>query len=212
MRTVLLTPRIVENDRYPERRDALDVRWAPFLERCGILPIPLPSHASVQQYFEHFSPDGVLLTGGNDLACVDDGALSRWRDRFEGEVLEHAARRDLPVLGVCRGLQLLGWTFGMALEPVEGHVNSVHHIHVDFASRFLGAFDGLEVNSYHTVAPAGEVDELVAAARSHDGHVEALEHKERPLLGIMWHPERYDEARPQDVSLISSFFGATRPR
>lgn len=210
MKTVLLTPRIVENEGYPERRDALDVRWAPFLERCGILPIPIPSHGSVERYFERFSPDGVLLTGGNDLACVDDGPLSRLRDRFEGEVLEQADHRGLPVLGVCRGLQLLGWTFGMTLEPVVGHVNTVHRIHVDSASRYLGAFDGREVNSYHTVAPVGEVDEVVAVARSHDGHVEALEHTERPLLGIMWHPERYDEARPQDVALISSFFGAAR--
>ena len=210
MKTVLLTPRIVENDGYPEERDALDVRWAPFLERCGILPIPIPSHGSVEQYFDRFSPDGVLLTGGNDLACVDDSPLSRWRDRFEGEVLEHASRRGLPVLGVCRGLQFLGWTFGMALERVEGHVNTMHHIQVDSSSRYLDAFDGLEVNSYHTVAPVGEVDEVVAVARSRDGHVEALEHRERPMLGVMWHPERYDEARSQDVALVSSFFGAAR--
>ncbi len=186
----------------------MDIRWASFLERCGILPILIPSHATVEHYFERFSPDGVLLTGGEDLACVVDSPISRWRDRFEEEVVAQALRRELPVLGVCRGLQLLGWRFGMALEPVQGHVKTVHRIEVYSETRYLEGFNGLEVNSYHGVAPVGEGEELVVAARSSEGHVEALEHKRHALLGIMWHPERYEEARPQDVALISSFFGA----
>ena len=208
MKTVLLTPRIVKNDNYPEERDAFDVRWAPFLAHCGILPTPVLSRGNVEEYFDHFAPDGVLLSGGNDLACVDDNALSRRRDRFESEVLKHALLRELPVLGICRGLQFLAWKYGGTLKPIKGHVNTLHKVEVDRESRYLAALDGMEVNSFHSVAPIGTSDEFVAAARSHDGYVEALEHKEQPMLGIMWHPERYDEPRPQDVALISSFFGS----
>lgn len=208
MRPILVTPRIVESDSYAETRDALDVRWPGFLGRCGLLPVMVPSGADVEPYFERFRPAGVLLTGGNDLACVADGPLSRRRDEFEQRVLDAARRAGLPLLGVCRGLQFLGWTAGFSLRPLDGHVATRHRIEVAPGSRFLRGSDGREVNSFHSHGLSGSgPEDWVVAARAADGAIEAVEHRSLPILGVMWHPEREAEPLAEDVALFRVLFG-----
>lgn len=207
MRPLLVAARLVAHDAYPETRDALDVRWGSFLASAGLMPIVVPARASLDPYFELENIAGLLITGGNDLAAVNDNPLSRERDARERQLLRKADEQSLPVLGVCRGLQLIAWMHGLSPVPVEGHVASEHALSVSSSSRFLRAHDGLVVNSYHATGISGSAPELIIVATAEDGSVEALEHDSRQVLGIMWHPERNPDPAPQDVALFRSFFG-----
>jgi putative glutamine amidotransferase len=136
------------------------------------------------------------LTGGNDLAeCGGDAAE---RDAVEYALLDWAERRGLPVLGVCRGMQLIQRRFGVALRRVEGHVAERQVIRID------GELSA--VNSYHHFAAFDSRPPLEVWAVADDGVVKAIRHAAQPITGIMWHPERCTPFSPADVALFRRVF------
>ena len=181
-----------------EVRDALDARLTGLLWELGFLPLPLASGvAKPADYLAALAPDGVLLSGGNDIGTTPA------RDALEWAALEYATAHGLPVLGLCRGMQMLNHFQGGALRPVSGHTAVRHRV----TGPLVGP-DGREVNSYHDqgLLDADLGDALDAVARTDDGVVEALRHRERPWLGIMWHPERDTPVASADRELITRHF------
>jgi gamma-glutamyl-gamma-aminobutyrate hydrolase PuuD len=206
--TLLVSQRLVNCDGRDEVRECLDRRWGTFLAELGVLPIPLAMGAGVDAYFEQLKPAGVLLTGGNDLASVGGDALSRERDAFELSLLEAASARELPVLGVCRGMQLLCERAGFAIEACSGHVATQHALEPAELARHPALREPRLTNSYHQFAPrARPGSQLRVVLRSTDGVAEAVEHPSRPSVGIMWHPERYAAPRAIDLELFRQVFG-----
>jgi N5-(cytidine 5'-diphosphoramidyl)-L-glutamine hydrolase len=145
----------------------------------------------------------MVLSGGNDLASVGGGPLSLERDEFESRAIECAQARNLPLLGVCRGMQLLAERAGFSVAACAGHVGTEHRLLLAGPTR-LGALAEVSLaNSFHGFAvEAPAKSEFVVALRSEDGVVEAIEHTSRRALGIMWHPERYPSPRAIDVELF----------
>jgi N5-(cytidine 5'-diphosphoramidyl)-L-glutamine hydrolase len=208
-RPLLVTQRLVACDGRDEVREALDRRWATFLAGLGFLPIPLPSGVRVESYIEQLKPAGVLLTGGNDLASVGGDALSVQRDAFERGLLDAAEARGLPVLGVCRGMQLLCERAGFSIEPCTGHVATLHGLEPSAEARYSTLREPRMANSFHQFAARRSRGAPFAVVlRSADGVAEAVEHESRPIVGIMWHPERYSTPRAIDQDLFRQVFGS----
>jgi putative glutamine amidotransferase len=137
--------------------------------------------------------DAIVLSGGDDVGHPPE------RDRIERAALVLAERDDLPLLGICRGMQVLNIMGGGRLESREGHVAVRHHIEgPDVARR--------EVASFHRlVIPAdGVAPDLVPFAWAEDGTIEAVRHRSRPWTGLMWHPERTEPFVSDDIALIAS--------
>ena len=104
--------RVVEEVNYSETRDALDQNWHKLMST--VLPnvnwLPIPNNvAYAVDYFQTWELDGLILSGGNDLG------ESSVRDQTERSLLQHAIRRNIPVLGVCRGMQLVCDFFNIKL-------------------------------------------------------------------------------------------------
>jgi gamma-glutamyl-gamma-aminobutyrate hydrolase PuuD len=197
VRRILCTQRVDPVPGRAERRDALDQAWSAFLVRCGLLPIVVPNVPEAADALIARVPfDGVLLTGGNDLA--EYGGDAPERDRVERGLLRRAIDDRLPVLGVCRGMQLLLDAFGTRLVEVPGHVLPRQEIEVDGAPA--------TVNSYHRWGCREVGAALRVWARAGDGVVKAVRHAELPLVGIMWHPERLDPLRAEDLALFRTHF------
>lgn len=212
MTVVAISQRLIENATYPETRDCLDVRWSQLCSRHGLLPLVLPTYGDPVTYLDTFRPGGVILTGGNDLSSVSSSPLSAVRDAFEHRLLDAALARSLPVLAVCRGMQLVADHFGVRVVKVADHPAGVRHaVTVDRATRFgelLG--DVGEVNSFHDYAvmqpPAG----FAAVARSADGVIEAMEHETLPIFCQMWHPEREAALSAGEAKLLRTLFGSKK--
>ena len=191
-----------------ERRDCLDQAWTRLLIGRGYHPIPLPNCVEdVDELVAELGLDGVILTGGNDLADVP-GATNPApeRDAFERKLLECCAGLEIPALGVCRGLQMIVVHYGGRVCPVRGHVATRHGI------TGCEAFaDRVEVNSYHDFGICEDdlPADLRPMARAPDGSVEAVAHQDLPQWGIMWHPERAPQDQ-QDLVLISRLFDRRR--
>lgn len=213
LRPLLVTQRLVACEGRDEVRECLDRRWGPFLRAAGFLPLPLASGLPAEDYLERdalerLAPAGVLLTGGNDLAVIGGDRLSADRDAFETAVLGLARRRGLPVLGVCRGMQLLTHLAGFAIERCTGHVATEHALEPVASARHAALRELRSANSYHQfTARPRQPSELRVVLRSADGEAEAVEHAGEPLVGIMWHPERYPVPRAVDLDLFRQVFG-----
>ena len=103
-----------------------------------------------------------------------------------------AMERKIPLLAVCRGAQMLLHRFGTPLEKIEGHVRTEHPLS-----------NGDKVNSFHNWGALDCRPPLEALARSGDGVVEAVRHRDCPWIqGVMWHPERYHPFRERDITWI----------
>jgi putative glutamine amidotransferase len=191
-----VTQRVEVVEEYEERRDCLDQRWGQLFRALGYLPIPLFNAVNdVATYVHELNLDAVVLTGGNDLREVDDGTnIAPERDEFETALVQTAISEGLPILGVCRGAQLLNIHFGGAVSTVEGHVGTSHQLSlVDPPLAYLP--EEIRVNSYHNYGILANdlATNLEVTARTADGSIEWFTHESLAITAIMWHPERTPE-------------------
>jgi putative glutamine amidotransferase len=171
--------------------------------------------------------DGLLLSGGADVdparydAAREDetGPARSDRDAWEIELVRGALRRDLPVLGVCRGMQLLavalGGTLVQHLPDVVGNeshrptvgVHGRHEVRLADGSRIAGIVGPVaQVATYHHQSVDRLPDAAVANGWTEDGTIEAFEVCEASwAIGVQWHPEVHD-----GMALFRAFIEASR--
>ncbi|MDT8450646.1 MAG: gamma-glutamyl-gamma-aminobutyrate hydrolase family protein [Wenzhouxiangellaceae bacterium] len=211
MRRIGITQRVETDARRAERRDCLDHRWIHLLQSLDLHGVAIPNNLDQPRcWLEMMDWDGFILTGGNDIATLPHAAEpAPERDRTERELLDFALCRQLPVLGVCRGLQILNVQLGGSVSALPGHVACRHGVvPCSGASRFASF---REVNSFHRMAimPGDLAEELHATAHAPDRSVEAAAHRSLPWYGIMWHPERESPSVAADLALLRHCFGLT---
>ncbi len=210
MKRIGITQRVELVASYAERRDCLDQQWASLLEAAGLSMLAIPNGLmDAVAWAEAQALDGLLLSGGNDLAHLPGATnIAPERDRTEASLLRWAEEKRIPVLAVCRGMQMMHCWFGGELERVEGHVARRHSIEVvDTCALLAGRNEGT-VNSFHGwgIPRTGLVQGVSELAWSEDGHVEAFQHNRLPWLAIMWHPEREVPFFAGDLDLLRTQF------
>lgn len=194
--------------REDEVRDSLDQRWTPLLESLGFDPIPLPTLAADPVgYAVRRGVEALVLSGGENVpATGDNPSWNEPRDRFERTLLVWAMANRVPVLAVCRGFQLIVTDLGGSLRRVDGHAGCVHTLRWTTDD----PPGPVTVLSHHDWAVERLPRSLRGVARAGDGTVEAARHRDLPLLGIMWHPERTAGSSAQERALLSSALTAVR--
>ena len=185
------------------------------IERAGGRPLLVPpSEDAVEETLAAL--DGLLFSGGSDLDPETYGAethpetdgIRPERDQAELALLEAALARDMPVLAVCRGSQVLNVALGgdlvQHLPEVVGHeqhkhtpgVFADHDVEVLPGTRLRALVgDHAPVKSHHHQGYGRIGEGLREAARAEDGTVEAIEHPSRRFaLGVLWHPEEGEDS------------------
>ena len=153
--------------------------------------------------------DGLILSGGNDINPTLYGEdkdahntpLDKKRDAFELKMIDKAYKSKIPILGICRGAQLINIYFNGTLYPkildldeYIVHQNSIFPIKSAFIKKISDLFSILKkkelvINSIHNQA-INEVGEDLKISACHDKIIEAVEKQDYPfLLGVQWHPE-----------------------
>ncbi len=178
---IAISQRLYEVKEYYEIRETLSVDWGIFFRNYlnDFLMLPL----SIEQNFIYYIPfvSGIILSGGNDLSIFNNNTLSARRDDFEIKLIESCIKHSIPILGICRGAQLLAHYFNSNLISCKNHVG-IHEIQ-----------QGDEVfltNSYHNYAIDKLGNNLISLANSKDSYIESFKHDTFPIFGIMWHIER----------------------
>jgi putative glutamine amidotransferase len=172
-------------------------------------PVMIPPGSSLPETLSVV--DGLVFSGGSDLdpslysaeAHPETGGVIRERDDFELELMRAALERDVPVLAICRGSQVLNVALGGDLEQhVPDRVGTELHREVPgvFSEHDVTVVDGTrlasilgdrhDVKSHHHQGFGSLGSGLREAARAPDGTLEALEAPSRRFtLGVLWHPE-----------------------
>ena len=182
--------------------------------RAGGVPLIIPFTTNKEVIISQAQLiDGLILSGGHDINPYNYGQepsqkigeIFPERDIYEMILLEESKKRDIPILGICRGFQLInvaaGGTLYQDLSLIPGNIlkhNQVsnptlktHKIEIKKNS-FISSIFGKEtmVNSFHHQAIDKVANDFIVVARASDGVVEAIEHKTyKFLVAVQWHPE-----------------------
>lgn len=198
------------------------------IEEAGGVAIILPSTQPEFAATQVEPLDGLILSGGADVHPSRYGAevreemtwLDEHRDAWELAVLDAAGARRLPILGICRGSQLLNvWRGGRLVTHLEtdvlheGGEHSRHPVEVG-AGSMLGAALGeqtVHVTTLHHQGIAELGDGLTVTARAPDGLPEAIEDPACRILGVAWHPE-FQLAEPSGQAVFTWIVQEARAR
>jgi gamma-glutamyl-gamma-aminobutyrate hydrolase PuuD len=194
---------------------------------AGGAPVLVPPGASLLETLDLV--DGLVFSGGSDLdpelydaeAHPETNGVIRERDDFELELMRAALERDMPMLAICRGSQVLNVALGGDLEQhvpdrvgthVHKEVNGVfadHDVEVLAGTKLASIIgDRHDVKSHHHQGFGRLGSGLREAARAPDGTVEALEDTTRRFaLGVLWHPEA-----GEDMALFRSLVAEAAAR
>ncbi len=204
----------------PEDRIAISANYFRALRDAGALPVLLPLQSETEDVRELLERvDGVLYPGGPDVSPLrfgeetipECGIVLPERDRVELEAVPFLIERDLPVLGICRGIQSLNIGLGGDLyqdipaqyvrpqgAPRVGHSQKpagtvvTHTVRVEKGTLLyeITGKERIEVNSLHHQAVRRLAPGICCAGTSPDGLIEAVYRpKSRFFLGVQWHPE-----------------------
>lgn len=181
--------RIDNIQKYNEKRDAISQDWIEFLSKINAYPVLIPNKLlSIQNFLETFPLDGIILSGGDNMGKFPE------RDQTEINILEYAIKKNIPVLGVCRGMQIINHYFGgkIIISDTKQHVSKQHSIHF-LEKTCIEKFGKVAtVNSFHDnlILKTNLGKDLENLAEAEDSTIEGFFHKKLPIIGVMWHPER----------------------
>ncbi|WP_312060302.1 gamma-glutamyl-gamma-aminobutyrate hydrolase family protein [Anaerotignum sp.] len=192
----------------------------------GGLPILLFPYAEIPPFL-----DGIIFSGGGDIdpllfqeePLAQSGEISPLRDQYEIALCREAIGKNIPILGICRGMQVINIALGGTIyqdifvqtgsklkhsqqAPREYGTHSILIENDSLLSALLGK-EKVTVNSFHHQAVALLGDGLRVSAKSQDGLIEAIEHTQNLfVLGVQWHPEAM--GNEEQKKLFSAFLAA----
>jgi len=183
--------RIVSAANYLEKRDALSHDWTNFLEKIGIIPIFIPNtFSNIKLFLDELNLDGLILSGGDNIGEFPE------RDNTEKSLLEYGINNKIPILGICRGMQLINTFYGGSITETTNkkHVKINHEINLlDTIKENFSNENLISVNSYHNNILTNDSlgNNLKSfAVCDFDNTVEGIIHTSDKIIGLMWHPER----------------------
>ena len=192
---VLVSMRIDEISNRKEKRDSIDQKLLTFIINCGYFPILVPNILfdlkSFEDWLVSLKPHSILLSGGNDLGENQE------RDKTEFILLTYALKNNIPLLGICRGMQFIAKEFGAKLIPIKGFINARDKLIGELNHKPLFFFNFGIAN-----CPEG----FYIIAKSSTGIIHGIKHKKFKLEGWMWHPEREKNFVREDINRIKEFF------
>ena len=211
---------------------ALRENYVNAVVKQGGIPILLPFDLeSVNKYLDII--DGLIVTGGHfdispelygDKTMHQNTSLKENRTKFEYKICSAAMERNIPILAICGGMQLINVILGGSLiqdiadyiedaipHEVRPYNKAAHDVKIVRNSKLYHLANNksnVGVNSSHHQAILKLGDNLISSGTTQDGVIEAIEHKEYPfLIGVQWHPEY--EISDLDRNLFSGLIAAS---
>lgn len=188
---------------------------------AGGIPAIIPPYTDrmlINEWLNSIKPNGIILTGGCDIdpeiygtkPMPYNGRVSRQRDKYELYILESAIEKKIPILGICRGIQVINVYFGGTLvQDIEEELGTAKEVHDQTENTSIGTHEVMVkpdtltytllykekilTNSHHHQCIKKLGEGLEITAKTDDGIIEAIENYEKTIIGVQFHPERMKE-------------------
>jgi putative glutamine amidotransferase len=212
----------IEFNRHRELTDALDHSLIKYFNSIGTLLYPVPNFTnSIADYIDGIEYEGLILSGGGDvnpdfIEANGERAFSYFteRDKTEYYLINKLIEKNMPILGICHGMQVLNCFFGGKLTAdIHSSKSSVrkprlnHSINIQ--KSIFGLSGSFEINHYHDHGihrdQVATVYDIFAVDAEFDV-VEGIIHKDLRIMGINWHPERNSPDDEFNKHIIKYFF------
>ena len=212
------------------RMTSVDRQYIEAIIDQGALPIVIPTTADYDLAKEYIANcDGLLVTGGCDVNPLTYHAepnphvvrYSTERDLFEDALIKAAIEKDIPIMGICRGIQMINVSLGGNLiqhipdevkdcichcEEGNEQWEPCHTAKISPDSILYPIFGDVAcVNSYHHQAVKDLGKDLVPIAYAPDGVLEAFQHKTKKIFAVQWHPEKMFHHDDKERAVFKAF-------
>ncbi len=202
MKKIIVSQSIIYDKKTKTFKDTLDYRLIKFLYKNNIVAYPFPNYdlnekliyKIIDNYFRKDNFLGFILSGGNDI-----GEFKK-RDKTENSIIKFCKKKKLPILGICRGMQMLSHHYGGTLRKIKNHVRTRHEIFSLINKKKI------IVNSYHNWVIKKCPKVFNKCFFTKDGSLESIKHKTLPIEGWMWHPEREAKYSKYDIQNFKKLF------
>lgn len=218
-RTKNSLPRIgISTNRNEAGQSCIAENYVKAVVQAGGAPVLIPVITDIQALTTLVEGlDGLLLTGGGDINPLFFGEepipqlqdVDSFRDESDFMLLRLALNRQLPIMGICRGHQVINVAFGGALyqdvytqhdQPVLKHSQRMPRNQVSHSVNLCFSGKKTHVNSIHHQAVREIAPEFIPLATAPDGINEGIEHQEKPIFSVQWHPEHLTGEEDEAVS------------
>ena len=169
--------------------DFIDHHWLNFFNKKKIdfTLIPNKEKLALEKIKNSKKIDLIIIPGGSDLFKKDK--ISKIRLNLEKLLIKYSIKKKIPLLGVCRGMQVINYYYGGKLNKVKNHMKIKSKIYLKdslFKKKIM------KVKCYHTfgINKSNLGKNLKIKAVDNKSNIEMFEHKQKNIIGVMWHPER----------------------
>ena len=184
MKNLIINPDVSVDKERNEVNDKIDHALINWLIKNSYNPIIISnetlilSKKKLNLFLNTLKLRGILLSGGSFKK-------NSIRYKFQNLLIDYAFKNNLPVLGICQGMQVIGVRFGSKLIKVKNHVRKRHKLINLSKERFPK-----ECNSFHNYSLKNCPRNFYITTRATDGNIESIKHKNLAWEAWMWHPER----------------------
>ena len=194
-----VTTRITLATKYYEVRDSISHDLMSLILRHGMTPLLIPNICSSPEKLYNSIPfDVLILSGGDDLVKPIEkiskiNNIKILRDTTEKKLIKFSIKKNIPIIGICRGMQLLNNFFG-GYSNTSNNSSHKKEPHLIKETNNLSLFPNktFKVNSFHNniITKTSLSPQLIPTMLASDNSVESFMHNNYSIFGIMWHPER----------------------
>lgn len=190
MKKILITQDIIYAKSYLEKRDSISHLLLEFLQKNNYHPILVPNNLMIfKKLINNIKFEGVILSGGNDLGSEKN------RDFIEKKLISYSVKKNIPILGICRGMQIIAKFHGVKLHKTSNHANKKHYVTKSSNNKLSKLFNKTKVNSFHNFYIKKTNKKFENLLLAPDNSIESFKIKNKDIFGVMWHPERMNSKK-----------------
>ena len=198
MKNILITQGLYLDER-KNLYSKLDYTWYQYAKKLRFNLIPISFEAKLNT-LEIRKIDGIIFSGGNNLNTIQKKKENLLRDIFEKKLFSYFSKKKIPILGVCRGMQLISQIHKIKIDKSKNHVTKGHDIILMNDKR-------INVNSYHNYIIKDVPDNFnLIAKHMTDNSIEIISCKKKNFLCLMFHPERVSKSQKKVDKIFNYFF------
>ena len=203
MKSIILSSKLII-DKYGKVNFLTDEDLSNYINKLGLNILPLSIKKNKINTENLRLAKGLILSGGGDIYKYKKNRINKLRDSIEIKLFNYFFKKNLPILLICRGFQLMIDMHKIKLFKQKNHVRKSHLLKLS-NSKFL-KHSKLSVNSYHNYSIKKLPVNYINVASTKDGSIEIAEHKSKKILGLMFHPERNMKSKVLVLKSIKNFF------